>query len=158
MRGVSSCAGAAAQQLLGLLAAVLPEILLQQVHHRPEVAALLDIDLEEVAHVVERRGGLAEVALLLDGGGLGVALDDDQAAQHGAVLAGHFLPGGLALVLAEADPALGDGGREQDAPAVLRHLHVVELRPALRIDADGGAQVDVLGPGSPGPMSFHQSM
>jgi hypothetical protein len=27
----------------------------QQVDHRPQVAAFLDVDLEEVAHVVERR-------------------------------------------------------------------------------------------------------
>ena len=80
-------AGAAAQQFIRLLAAVAAEIFLQQVHHRPEMAALLDIDLEQVAQVVERRRGLAEMALLLDGGGLGVALDHDQAAQHGAVFA-----------------------------------------------------------------------
>jgi hypothetical protein len=43
------------------------------------------------------------MALLLDAGGLRVALDDDQAAQHGAVLARHLLPGLLALVRAEVD-------------------------------------------------------
>ena len=96
-------ARAALQQPLGLLAAVLAEIFVQQVDHRPQVAAFLDVDLEQVAHVVERGRGLAEVALLLDAGGLGVALDDDQAAQHGAVLAGHLLPGLLALVGAEVD-------------------------------------------------------
>ena len=138
-------AGAALQQALGLLAAVLAEILLQQVDHRPQVAAFLDVDLEQVAHVVERRRGLAEVALLLDAGRLGVALDHDQAAQHGAVLARHLLPGLLALVRAEVDLAVLLARRQQDAPAVFGHLHVVELGPALGIDADGGAQVDVRG-------------
>jgi hypothetical protein len=38
------------------------------------VAALLDVDLEEIPQVVERRRGEAEVALLLDRGRLGVAL------------------------------------------------------------------------------------
>jgi hypothetical protein len=80
------------------------EILVQQIDHRPEMAAFLDVHLEQVAHVVERRRGLAEMALLLDRRRLGVALDHDQAAQHGAVLARHFLPGRLALVLAEGDP------------------------------------------------------
>ena len=138
-------ARAALQQPFGLLAAVLAEIFLQQVDHRPEVAAFLDVDLEQVAHVVERGRGLAEVALLLDAGGLRVALDHDQPAQHGAVLARHLLPGLLALVGAEVDLAVLLARRQQDAPAVLRHLHVVELGPALGIDGDGGAQVDVGG-------------
>ena len=64
------------------------------------MAAFLDIDLEQVAHVVERGRGIAEVALLLDGGRLGVALDDDQAAQHRAIFAGHVLPGRFAGMLA----------------------------------------------------------
>ncbi len=39
--------------------------------------------------------------------------------------------------------AAGLGRREEDAPAVVGHLHVVEVRPALGLDADRGAQVDV---------------
>ena len=135
-------AGAAAQQLVGLLAAVAAEIFLQQIDHRPEMAALLDIDLEQVAHVVERGRGLAEMALLLDRSRLGVALDHDQPAQHGAILARHFLPGRLAVMLAERDDAVFLLRREQDAPAIVRHLHVVELGPAARIDRIGGAQID----------------
>src|SRR5262249_9937941 len=90
MRGASALP---AQQLVRLLAAVAPEILVEQVDHRPQVPAFLDVDLEQVAHVVKRGRGLAEMALLLDGGRLGVALDHDQPAQHGAVLPGHLLPG-----------------------------------------------------------------
>ena len=134
-------AGAAAQQLVGLLAAVAAEILVQDVDHRPEVTALLDVDLEQVAHVVERGRGLAEMALLLDRGRLGVALDHHQAAQHGAVFARHLLPRRLAEMLAERDRPVLFHGREQDAPAVFRHLHVVELGPALGIDRDRGAQI-----------------
>jgi hypothetical protein len=135
-------AGAAAQELVRFLAPVAAEILLQQVDHRPEVAALLDIDLEQVAHVVERRRRLAEVALLLDRGRLGVALDDDEPAQHGAVLARHLLPGRLAEMLAEIDLAAFLLRRQEDAPAVFGHAHVIELRPAFRIDRDRGAQID----------------
>ena len=114
----------------------------QQVDHRPQVPAFLDVDLEEVAQVVERRRGLAEITLLLDRGRLGVALNDDQAAQHGAVFARHLLPGGLALVRAERNFPIRHLRGEQDAPLVLGHLHIIEFRPALRIDAHGRAQID----------------
>ena len=135
-------AGAAAQQIVRLLAAVAAEIFLQQVDHRPEMAAFLDIDLEQVAQVVERRRGLAEMALLLDRGRLGVALDHDQAAQRGAVFARDFLPGRLAVILAEGNDAVLFLRRQQNAPAIFRHLHIVELGPAARIDRIGGAQID----------------
>jgi hypothetical protein len=135
--------GAALQQALRFLAAILAEIFLQQVDHGPQVPAFLDVDLEQVAHVVERRRGLAQVALLLDAGRLRVALDDDEAAQHGAIFAGNLLPGLLALVPAEIDEPVLGARRQQNAPAVLGHLHVVELGPALGVDADGGAQIHV---------------
>ena len=142
MRGLSASPERRCSSSLGLLAAVAAEIFLQDVDHRPEVAAFLDIDLEHVAHVVERGRGLAEMALLLDRGRLGVALDDDEAAQHGAIFARHVLPGRLAVMAAERDLAALLLRRQQDAPAVFGHLHVVELGPALRIDRDGGAQID----------------
>src|SRR5690606_27420315 len=44
---------------------------------------------------------------------------------------------------AEVDLAVGLGRVQGDAPAVVGHLHVAELRPATRVDADRGAQVDV---------------
>ena len=135
-------AGTAAQQFVSLLAAVAAKIFLQEVDHRPEMAAFLDIDLEQVAQVVERGRGLAEKALLLDGRGLSVALDHDQPAQHGAVFAGHFLPGRLAIVLAEGNDAVLFLRRQQNAPAVVGHLHIIELGPAARIDRIGGAQID----------------
>src|SRR5262245_36958419 len=106
------------------------------------MTAFLDVHLEQIAHVVERGRGLAEMTLLLHRSGLGVALDHDQAAQHGAILAGHFLPGVLALVHAEVDLAAFHLWGEQNAPAVIRHPHVVELGPALRVDAHRGAQIN----------------
>src|SRR5437764_5123659 len=99
-------ARAAAQQLVGLLAAVAAEIFLQQIDHRPEMAAFLDIDLEQVAQVIERGRGLAEMTLLLNRRWLGVALDHDQAAQHGAMLARHFLPRRIAAMLTEGNDAI----------------------------------------------------
>src|SRR5258707_10902732 len=109
----------ALQQPLGLLAPVAAEIGVQEIDHRPEMPALLDIDLEEVPEIVERRAGMAEETLLLDRGGLGVALRHDQPAQYRAVLAGDLLPGRLAVLVAEADAAGRHPPREGEAPAIL---------------------------------------
>src|SRR2546429_5498232 len=40
------------------LAAVAAEIFLQQIDHRPQVTAFLDVHLEQIAHVVKRGRGL----------------------------------------------------------------------------------------------------
>eukprot|EP00043_Microstomoeca_roanoka_P022424 m.486 g.486 ORF g.486 m.486 type:complete len:462 (-) comp217_c1_seq1:31-1416(-) len=130
------------QQVIGLFAAVLAEVFLQQVHHRPQVTALFDVDLEQVAHVVERGRGQAEEALLLDRARLGIALDHDQALEHVAVFARNFLPRGLAHMLAAGNDTALDLGCQQNAPAVFRHLDVVELGPAFGVNRNGGAQVD----------------
>ena len=122
------------EELLRLFAAVAAEVRMQEIHHRPEVPAFLDIDLEEVAQVVHRRAAVAEHALLLDRRGLGVPLRDDQAPQRRAVFARHLLPHRLPHLVAEADLALGHRIGEEDAPAVVGHLQRAVVRPALRID------------------------
>src|SRR5205823_7850902 len=66
------------EQRFGFLAAVAAEVRLEQVDHRPEVPAFLDVHLEEVAKIVERRAGETKMALLLDRGRLGITLRDDQ--------------------------------------------------------------------------------
>ena len=131
---VVGVAGTALEQRFRLLAAVAAEMRVQQVHHRPQVAAFLDVDLEQVAQVVERRTGEAEVALLLDRRRLGITLGDDQPAQVRPVLAWDFLPRGLALVRTEVDLATLLNRRQEDAPAVVGHLHVIEVRPAFGLD------------------------
>ena len=141
--GVVGIARVAQQHLVGLVPPVPAEVAVQEVDHRPQVAALLDVDLEEVAHVVEARRGEAQPALLLDRGRLGVALDDDEAAQVGPVLAGHLRPHGLALVVAVGDGAVGLGLGQEDAPAVVRHLDRAEVGPAVLADRDRGAQEHV---------------
>src|SRR4029453_13993664 len=88
------------------------------------------------------------MALLLDRRGLGVALRDDEASQVRAILARHFLPRGFALVLAEIHLSLRLRRRQENAPSIVLHLHVIEMRPALRLDADRGAEADVGAPGS----------
>ncbi len=98
---VVGIARAALEQRLGFLAPVAAEVAMQQIHHRPQVPAFFDVDLEQVAQVVQRRRSQSEMALLLDRRRFGVALRDDDAAQIGAMLARHVLPHRLALVIAE---------------------------------------------------------
>ncbi len=84
------------------------------------------------------------MALLLDRGRFGIALSDDDAAQICAVLSRHLLPYGLAFVIAEVDRAAGPHRVQKDAPAVVGHLHVAEVGPAVSLDADGSAQIHVV--------------
>ncbi|MNV53839.1 hypothetical protein D3C71_1460010 [compost metagenome] len=56
----------ALQQRVGLFAAIAAEVAMQQIHHGPQVAAFFDVDLEQVAQVVLRRRGQAQMALLFD--------------------------------------------------------------------------------------------
>jgi hypothetical protein len=89
--------------------------------------------------------GAQSLSSLLDARGLGVALGHDDAPERVAELTRHLGPHGIAVGVAARDAPVVLGRREEDAPAVVRHLHVVEVRPALRIDGDRGAQVDVVG-------------
>ena len=59
------------------------------------------------------------------------------------MLARHLLPDGLSHLVAEADAPVALGLGEENAPAVVGRLHIAELRPALLVDRDGGAQIDV---------------
>src|SRR3981081_4612758 len=86
---------------------------------------------------------MPEQALLLDRRRLGIALRPDQAAQSRTVLAGNLLPRRLAHGVAEADLALGDRVGEKDPPAVIRHSDFSIMRPALRVDRNRGAQIDI---------------
>src|SRR5208337_1310471 len=85
----------------------------------------------------------AQVALLFDRRGLGVALRDDQAAQDAAMFARNFAPDWLALVLAERNPAIGLRLGEENPPPIVRHLDVTELRPALRVGRSRRPQIDI---------------
>jgi hypothetical protein len=94
------------------------------------MAAFLDVDLEQVTEVILRRAGQTEVALLLDGGWLGVALGDDDAPQIRTMLARDILPRRLALVLAKVDLAAFPRCGEENAPAEVGHFDVAEICPA----------------------------
>jgi hypothetical protein len=71
-------AALARQQVLRLVAAITTEVRVQQVHHRPQMPAFFHVDLEEIAQIVEARAAVTEPALLLDAGGLSIALRHDQ--------------------------------------------------------------------------------
>ena len=133
----------ALEHRVGLVPPVPTEVAVEQVDHRPQVATLLDVDLEQVAEVVEARGGRPEVALLLDRRRLGVTLDDDQPAEVGPELAGHLLPNRLALQVTEADRAIRLRLGEEHTPAVVGHLDVAEVGPAVLADVDRRAEVDL---------------
>src|SRR5215212_8064322 len=108
------------------------------------MAAFLDVDLKEIAEVVERRRAVAERALLLDRGRLRVALRDNEAAQRRAMFARHDLPRRLSDVVPEADGAIPIVIGEEDAPAILRHAHHPERRPSLAVDGRRGAEIDLV--------------
>ena len=134
------------QQLLGLLAALAAEVGVQQVDHRPEVTALLDVDLEQVAQVVEararsRRGCAAArpTRARCRPGSRSAA-----AGRRGTRPAPSATPGSP-LCSPKAIAAVAVALGEEDAPAVVLHRDVAEVRPALAADVDRGAQVDVLG-------------
>ena len=100
------------------------------------MTAFLDVDLEQVAEVVQARAAVAEPPLLLDARRLSVPLGDHETTELIAELAGHLLPDGLAQKVAEPDPAIVHGIGEEDAPPIFRQLHVLEVRPARWIHAD----------------------
>src|SRR6266850_2505370 len=140
--GIVGVAGAAREEGFGFLAAVASEIAMQQIHHSPQVTAFFDVHLKNISQVVHRRTRRTQHSLLFDGSRLGVSLGDNDAAQRGAVFARDFLPRGLAFVGAEIHFTLFIAWLEKNSPAVVRHLDVAELRPAVRFHACGGPQID----------------
>src|SRR5262245_910972 len=88
------------------------------------------------------------MTLLLDRCGFRIALSHEDAAEIRAILARHVLPGRLALVITETDSAIRLGRIQKNAPAIVGHLHVVEMRPAAGLNAHRGAQIDLERTGS----------
>src|SRR5262245_38236009 len=111
---------------------------MQEVHHRPQMPALLDVHLKEIAQIVQTRTAPPQPALLLDTSWLGVALRHDETTQLIAEFARHFLPHWLTEEVAEPDTTIRNWIGEKDPPTVFRKFDVLEMRPALRVDADRG--------------------
>ena len=87
---------------------------------------------------------MTELSLLFDGGRLSVALRDDYAPQRVAKLSRHFLISRRSVVVTKANPGIRLCRFEEDAPAIVGHFHVIEMRPTFRSDIDRGAQPNVL--------------
>src|SRR4029079_3463571 len=134
----------ASQKFLCLVAAVPAEIRMQQIHHRPQMTAFLDVHLKQVSEIVQTRAPLAEPALLLDARRLSIALSHDEAAKLIAEFAGPFLPDRLAGQGAESDAPVVNRIGQKDAPPVFWKLHVLEVRPSGWIDAHRRPNVDLV--------------
>src|SRR5262249_58647668 len=121
----------ALEQFFRFFAAIAAEVGVQKIDHGPQVAAFLDVHLKQIAQIVERRRSVAEEALLFDGGGLGVALRYDEAAQRGTMFARNLLPDRLAIVVAKADTAGIFGVSEKNPPTIFPHAHLAQPGPAV---------------------------
>jgi len=106
--GVVFLTTAPLKECFPFFAAITTEIFVQQIDHGPEVAALFNVDLEEVAQVVLTGRSQAQMALLLDTRWFGIALGHDDTAEVGPVFAGDVLPDLFTEVIAEMDLAVGD--------------------------------------------------
>ncbi len=83
------------------------------------------------------------MTLLLNRSRFGVALRHNNAAQVGTMLAGRVLPGSFTQVFTKVNFAFAVLRREENAPAILGHLHIIEMSPATGIHANRRAQVDI---------------
>ena len=108
------------------------------------MAAFFDVHLKNVSQVIQGRAGKSQHLLLFHGSRLGVALRHDDSPQRRAVFSRDLLPCGLALVRAKIHLPLLVVWLQKDAPAILRHLYVIELRPAIRLDTDRRTQVNII--------------
>src|SRR3546814_20998349 len=69
--------------------------------------------------------------------------DLDDAAQIGAVFARRVLPDVAANIFAEVHLAIAILRRQEDAPTVIGHFHVIEVRPAIGLHADSRTQINI---------------
>src|SRR5262249_8823788 len=108
------------------------------------MAAFLDVDLEQVAEIVQAGAPLPEPALLLHARRLRISLRHDEPSKLVAELTGDLLPHRMAEKIAEADSAIVNGIGKEYAPPILRQLDVFEVGPTFRVDADGRPHVDLV--------------
>src|SRR5438046_1906112 len=105
--------------------------------------AFLDIHLEQIAQIVKGRTGCAEQSLLLDRSWLRISLSHDDAPQRRSIFSWNILPGWFALMIAEVDLFVFITRRQKDAPSIVRHANVSEIRPAVAVHADRRSEVNL---------------
>ena len=81
--------------------------------------------------------------MLLDAGGLGIALRHDQAPQRRPVLARHVLPNRQTFFSAKGNAPVSLRFGKKNTPAIVLHFDMAEMRPAILIHRDRGAQIDI---------------
>src|SRR5213595_3543872 len=108
------------------------------------MTAFLDVHLKEISQIVKRWTGVTESTLLLDRSRFGIALRDNDASQCIAKLARHFLISRRTVVVAESNPGIGRRRLQEDSPAIIRHLYIIEVRPSLAANVNARAQPDIL--------------
>src|SRR5581483_7067775 len=86
---------------------------------------------------------MTELSLLFHGSRLSIALGNNNAAKSVAEFAGHFLISGFANVITETYFRIRIRWGKEDAPSIIRHLNVIEMRPSFGFDTDGGTKVDI---------------
>src|SRR5262249_35282688 len=121
--------------------AIPPEITMKQIHHRPQMPALFHIDLKQIAEIVEGRACSPQEPLLLDRSGLRIALRHNNAPQSRPMFSRDFLPCGLSLAVPEIHLSVFIPRCQENSPAVLRHPHVSEIRPAVAVHTDRGPKI-----------------
>src|SRR6188508_1894534 len=106
------------QEFLSFVATVPAKVGMEQIDHRPEVTAFLDVHLKEISEIVQAWAALAQPSLLFDARRLGVPLSHDQATKLIAELAGDFLPHWLAGKIAESDAPIVNRIGQKNAPPI----------------------------------------
>ena len=137
-------AGTPRQQCFSLFSAIAAKVTVQQVHHGPQMASFFDVHLKNVPQIVQRRTGKPQHLLLFHGSRLCISLRHDDSPERRAVFTRHLLPCRLALVCAEIHVPLFIARLQENPPPVLRHLHIVKLRPAIRLHANRSPQVHII--------------
>src|SRR5215472_11036917 len=97
------------------------------------MAAFLHVDLEQVAHIVERRRRLTQMALLLDRSRLRIALDHHETAQHGSIFTRYVLPCRLAEMTAKRNSAVVFMRSYPYCSAIFRPPYLIALRPKFMV-------------------------
>src|SRR5262249_35447091 len=87
------------------------------------------------------RRGVAQQPLLLNARGLRIALRYDDPAQRGAKFARIVFPNGLPFKIAKHDFCLG-ARSQKNAPAILRHLHIIKIRTAEWLYRTRGPEIN----------------
>src|SRR5579871_4720945 len=107
------------------------------------MAAFFNVHLKQISQIVERWRRMPEQALLFHGGWFRVTLCHDQPTQGRTMFARHLLPHRLSEIVAKSDSPVSSWFCEKNSPAIFRHFHVAERRPAFGIHGNRCSQINL---------------